>query len=80
MKGIPYHAIGIGIALILGIWAFIEAETVLGRIFILGTMLTIFFLPVIWQRPIAGLISKIGWYVFGASCFIFLRWRGVGVR
>ena len=78
--GIPYQAIGIGIGFILGIWAFILAETAKGRAFISITMILIFFLPVVWRHPASGLISFIGWIVFGMGCFIFIKWRGVGIR
>jgi hypothetical protein len=77
--GIPYQAIGIGLGFLLGIWAFIEADTVKGRAFIVITMITIFILPVIWRRPAAGLLSFICWIVFGLGCYIFLKWRGVGI-
>lgn len=77
--GIPYHLIGIGIGFLLGIWAFIMADTAKGRAFILAAMIVIFFLPVVWRHPASGMISFIGWIVFGIGCFIFIKWRGVGV-
>jgi hypothetical protein len=78
--GIPYGAIGIGLAILLGVWAFIEADSVKGRVFIAATMVVIFSLPVVWQSAAASLISLIGWVVFGLGCYIFLRYRGAGVR
>ncbi len=77
--GIPYHLIGIGIGFLLGIWAFILAETAKGRAFISITMILIFFLPVVWRHPASGLVSFIGWIVFGMGCFIFIKWRGVEI-
>jgi hypothetical protein len=77
--GIPYQSIGIGIGLLLGIWAFIIAETPKGRTFILITMLLLFLLPVVWRHPTSGLISFIGWVVFGMGCFISIKWSGVGI-
>lgn len=74
------QAIGIGIGFLLGIWAFIEADTINGRIFIVSAMIVIFLLPVVWRSSVAGLVSFILWIVFGAGCYIFLRYRGVGVR
>jgi hypothetical protein len=74
--GIPYQAIGIGLGFLLGIWAFIEADTVKGRAFIGTTMITIFILPVVWRRPAAGMVSFICWIFFGLGCYIFLKWRG----
>jgi hypothetical protein len=78
--GIPYQAIGIGLGFLLGIWAFIEADSTKGRIFVAATMAAIFFLPVVWRSAAAGLISFICWMVFALGCYIFLKYRGVGVR
>jgi hypothetical protein len=78
--GIPYHLIGIGIGFLLGIWALIMAETVKGRTFILATMLLLFVLPVVWRHPASGIVSLIGWVVFGIGCFIFIKWQGLGIR
>ena len=77
--GIPYQAIGIGLGFLLGIWAFIVADSVKGRILIASAMAVIFLLPVVWRSPAAGLISFICWVIFGLGCYIFLRYRGVGV-
>ena len=78
--GIPYHLIGIGIGFLLGIWAFIVAETAKERVFISIIMIIIFFLPVVWHDPASKLISSIGWVVFGIGCYIFIKWQGVGIR
>ena len=78
--GIPYQAIGIGLGFLLGIWAFIEADTAGGRIFIASTMIVIFLLPVVWRSKAASLISFILWMVFAVGCYIFLKLRGVGMR
>jgi len=77
--GIPYQAIGIGLGFLLGIWAFIEAETVRGRIFIVAAMAGIFLLPVVWRSAASDLISFILWIIFAVGCYIFLKWQGVGV-
>jgi len=77
--GIPYQAIGIGLGFLLGIWAFIVADSVKGRVFIAATMMAIFFLPVVWQSGAARLVSFIFWMVFALGCYIFLKYRGVGV-
>jgi len=77
--GIPYNLIGIGIGFLLGIWAFIMAETARGRTFILASMLVIFFLPVVWRHPASGMIAFIGWIVFGIGCFIFIKWQGLRI-
>jgi len=71
--GINYAAIAVGIGLLLGIWAFVDAESVGGRIFIAATMACLFFLPILWRRSTASLVSYIGW-------FIFIKLRGVNLR
>jgi hypothetical protein len=78
--GINYGAICVGVGLLLGIWAFIEAESVEGRVFIVTTMVCLFFLPVLWRRSAAFIVSYIGWAVFGIGCYIFIKLRGVGIR
>ena len=77
--GIPYQAIGIGLGFLLGIWAFIQADSVKGRVFIASTMAVIFLLPVVWQSAAADLVSFICWIVFALGCYIYLKYRGVGV-
>jgi hypothetical protein len=77
--GIPYQAIGLGLGFLLGIWAFIEADSVKGRVFIAAAMAAIFFLPVLWRSTASSIISFICWIVFGLGCYIFLKYRGVGV-
>jgi hypothetical protein len=77
--GIPYQAIGIGIGFLLGIWAFIVADSVRGRVFIVSAMAAVFLLPVVWQTAAVSLISFICWVIFGLGCYIFLKYRGVGV-
>jgi hypothetical protein len=71
----PYIAIGIGWGLLMGVWVFIEAESVKGRALILAIMLALFSLPIIWRRPAASLVSFFGWVVFGIACYIFIKWR-----
>jgi hypothetical protein len=78
--GINYGAIGVGIGLLLGVWAFIETESVGGRIFIAATIICLFFLPIVWRRSTASFFSYIGWSVFGIGCLIFIKLRGVNLR
>lgn len=77
--GIPYPAIGIGLAFLFGIWAFIVADSLRGRGLIAAAMATIFFLPVVWKSATAQLISFIAWLIFALGCYVFLKCRGVGV-
>jgi hypothetical protein len=78
--GINYGAIGVGVGLLLGVWAFIQAESAGGRIFIAATMAGLFFLPIVWRRSAASFISYLGWSVFGIGCLIFIKLRGVNIR
>ncbi len=75
-----YGVFCVGLGLFFGIWACIEAESVIGRIFIATTMICIFFLPVIWRRLAAYSLSYIAWALFGIGCYIFIKVRGVGIR
>ncbi len=76
---IPYAAIGLGISFLLGIWAIIEAETIEGRLLIIGVMVGLFFLRVLWPTRLGSIVWQLGWIVFGISCFIFIKWRGVRI-
>jgi hypothetical protein len=78
--GIPYQAIGIGIGFIIGIWAIIMAESTSGRLFIAAIMAAIFLLPVVWRHSIAHFIAFLAWIVFGISCYIFIKLRGIKTR
>jgi hypothetical protein len=80
MIQIPYDAIGIGVGLILGVWALIEAETAGGRVFIAALMLAIFLLPVVWRGPGGHITRLVAWAVFGIGCYVFIKLRGAPVR
>ena len=74
--GIPYQLIGMALGLMLGVWAMIVAETVESRILIAVTMAALFFLPSVWRRPTARLVSFLGWIILGAGCYFLIKWRG----
>jgi len=77
---IPYAAIGIGIAVIMGIWAFLVAETIKQRAVIAGAPLLIILAGSLF-RPFAGqLVALFGWIIYGVGCIIFLRLNGLEVR
>jgi hypothetical protein len=80
MIQIPYGAIGIGIGLVLGIWALVEADSAGARVLIAGLMLAIFFLPVLWRGPAGHVARLIGWVLFGIGCYIFIKARGAPLR
>ena len=80
MIQIPYDAIGIGIGVILGVWALVQAESDGGRVLIAALMLAIFFLPVVWSGRGGHLARLIAWVVFGIGCYIYIKLRGVPLR
>jgi Ca2+/Na+ antiporter len=80
MIQIPYGAIGIGIAIIFGIWAFLVAETVKERAIIAGVAAVVFLIAVIFQSRVGQLISLIGWMLYGLGCIVYLRYNGIGIR
>lgn len=77
---IPYAAIGIGIAVIFGVWAFIVAETVKERAYIAGIPLSVFLVGALFRSSAGQLISLIGWVLYGIGCIIFLRYNGMEIR
>jgi hypothetical protein len=77
---VPYTEIGLGIAVIFGVWAFLVAETVKERAFIAGIPVIIFLIPVIVRSPAGRLISLVGWMVYGLGCIIYLRYNGMEIR
>jgi len=80
MIQIPYTEIGIGVALILGAWAFIVAETERARAVIVGLPVLVFLVRIIFPSPAGRLIWLLGWMIYGLGCIIFLRLNGVSVR
>ena len=77
---IPYAAIGIGIAVLLGAWAFLMAETIKERAVILGIPFVIFLIPIVIRSSAGRLISLVGFAIYGLGCLIYLRYQGVGIR
>ena len=77
---IPYSAIGIGIAVIFGVWAFVVAETVKERSVIAGAALLAFLAGSIFHSRAGQLVVLIGWVVYGIGCIIFLRLNGLEIR
>lgn len=77
---IPYSAIGIGIAVIFGVWAFVVAETAKERVVIAGAAGLIFLVGAMFRSVAGQIIALIGWIVYGIGCVIFLRLNGMMVR
>jgi hypothetical protein len=77
---IPYSEIGIGIAVIFGVWAFFVAETIKERAIIAGIPACIFLIRAVLPGPAGPLISLIGWMVYGLGCIIYLRYNGMEIR
>jgi hypothetical protein len=78
--GIPFGAIGIGIAVIFGVWAFIVAETVKARAILAGIPVFILLLRQVVPSPAGPLVYLIGWMIYGIGCIIFLRLNGMEIR
>ncbi|RPI99923.1 MAG: hypothetical protein EHM31_09215 [Candidatus Aminicenantes bacterium] len=77
---IPYSAIGIGIAVIFGVWAFIVADTDKEKAVIAGAAILIFLAGRLFQSSAGRLIVLIGWMVYGVGCIIYLRLNDVEIR
>ncbi len=77
---IPYSAIGIGIAVIFGVWAFIVAETAKERAVIAGFAILVFLIGAVLPSRAGRLIALIGWVLYGIGCIIYLRWSGMEIR
>lgn len=80
MVQIPYSEIGIGVTIILGIWAFFVAETGRARAVIAGIPVLVSLLRLIFPSPAGRLISLLGWLLYGIGCIIYLRCNGLAVR
>jgi len=80
MVQIPYSAIGIGIAVVFGVWAFFVAETVKTRAVIAGIAIVVFLFGATFRSPAGRLIALLGWVLYGSGCIIFLRFNGMDVR
>ena len=77
---IPYTEIGIGIAIILGVWAFLVAEDDRERALLAGIPVVVFLIRLIFPSPAGRLISLLRWMLYGLGCIIYLRYRGIAVR
>lgn len=77
---IPYTAIGIGIALLLGVWAFLIAETIKERLIIIGVPVVVVLIPIVIRTSVGRLVSLVGFMIYGLGCVIYLRFNGVGIR
>ena len=77
---IPYSAIGIGVAVIFGVWAFVVAETVKERMVIAGIAILIFLFGSVFHSRVGQLIALIAWVLYGVGCIIYLRFHGMEVR
>jgi hypothetical protein len=77
---IPYGAIGIGVGIILGVLAFVEAGSAGGRTLIAALVVAIFLLPVVWRGPGGQIARLVAWAVFGIGCYVFIKLRGAPVR
>lgn len=77
---IPYSAIGLGIALLAGVWAFFIAETGRDKAIILVCAAVAFGLRFVLPSRTGHIVSLVACMVYGIGCLIYLRLNGVGVR
>ena len=78
--GIPYAAVGIGIAVLFGVWSFIVAETARARAVIAGVPIAIFLVRAVLPPAAGGLVALFLWVIYGIGCIIFLRLNGLDIR
>ena len=77
---IPYSAIGIGVAVIFGVWAFVVAETAKERMVIAGLAILVFLVGSIFRSQLGQVIALIAWVLYGIGCIIYLRFHGMEIR
>lgn len=80
MIQIPYADIGLGVAIILGIWAFLVAETIKERIVIACIPVVLFLIPRVFRTPGGRVAALICWMLYGVGCLIYLRCQGLPIR
>lgn len=77
---IPYTAIGMGVAILLGVWAFVVAETDRQKVVIAGLPVLVLLIRFVFPSPAGRLVSLIGWMLYGLGCIIHLRYNGIAIR
>jgi hypothetical protein len=77
---IPYAAIGIGVAILFGVWAFLVAETARERAVILVAALLAFAVPSLVPSRAGRAVSIVVWMAYGIGCIIYLRLHGLEIR
>jgi hypothetical protein len=74
MIQLPYADIGLLIAIVLMVLAFIESE-LKGRCVIVVALFISFILPRVFPSSLMTVICAVGRLLFAVCCFIFLRYR-----
>ena len=77
---IPYGTIGFGVALLVGIWAAVIADSLRGRLFVVVTMVVLFLARHTLPGRAGQIVGTIGCTVFGVGAIIFIKIKGVGIR
>ncbi len=80
MFQIPYGAIGIGIAIILGIMAFRETYSTGARVAIAGFILAIILLPAVWHGQAGQVAQLVVGTLFGVVSYVFIKAHGANIR
>lgn len=68
------------VAVLLGVWAFVVAESDRDRAVIVGFPVIVLLIRLIFPSPAGRLVSLIGWMLYGLGCIIYLRLNGIAVR
>ena len=74
MIQLPYADIGLLVAIVLMVLAFLESA-LKGRIVIVVVLVISFILPIVFPSSIISVICSVGRLLFAVGCFIFLRYR-----
>jgi hypothetical protein len=77
---IPYAAIGLGLALFVGVWAFVVAEAEEDKAVILIAAAIAFGLRFVFPSRTGRLVSLVACMIYGIGCLVYLRLNGVGIR
>ena len=72
---IPYELIGQGVALLLSILAFFQAEDK-GKILLVSLWVLSFMLPLFFPSLIIGRIGPFLRLAIGIGCFVYLKYQG----
>jgi hypothetical protein len=80
MIQIPYGAIGIGIAVILAIWAYSATSSTAWRITIGAALFAVIGLRTVWHGPPGQIAQLVLGTLVGIVSYLFIKARGANIR